>query len=533
MLRELSLFLAALIIFLFAIAKLSSEIQKLFTDRVRQYIRYAVRTPFYGLITGIVSTILFQSSSTTTALVVGMVSAGLISLYNGLAIVLGTDIGTAVTVQLVVWKVTALFPVCIVAGGLLYFVGEGKRRAIGEAILYFGLVLFSLYLIGEATAPIKRSEQVMGLLQGALHPFFGFAAGVIFTAIVHASAIPISMLAILAQQDLVTLENALPVVIGANVGTTVTALLAGLVSNVSGKRTALAHVFFKCAGAAVCLPLLPILGVVLKHMSAGVSQQIALGHFLFNVIIVSIFMLFLKPVSKMMEKLVPGEAETLPLWPEFLNEACLARPEDALSCVRQELGRQISLAQSMVRESIGLYKTFRMTQRSGLAYVEAVVDNLRSEIAGYLWRISDREFSEELSKRLFTYTAMVDDIERIGDHAMILAKLATEKHQRHLEFSERGKIELDEIHELVLANVEDAAFLVTQRDGSKIQKVFWREETIDVKVREARERHLERFHKRISKAEASPIFLEMLINLERISDHCQNIAEYAKELNDR
>ena len=170
MLRELSLFLAALIIFLFAIAKLSSEVQKLFTDRVRQYIRYAVRTPFYGLIAGIVSTILFQSSSTTTALVVGMVSAGLISLYSGLAIVLGTDIGTTVTVQLVVWKVTALFPVCIVAGGLLYFVGEGKRRAIGKVILYFGLVLFSLYLISEATAPIKRSQQVMGLLQGVLHP---------------------------------------------------------------------------------------------------------------------------------------------------------------------------------------------------------------------------------------------------------------------------------------------------------------------------------------------------------------------------
>lgn len=529
MLFELSLFLSAILIFLFAIVKLSTEIQRLFTARVRQYIRAAVRTPLYGLVAGVTSTILFQSSSTTTTLIVGMVSAGLLSFYHGLAVVLGTDIGTTLTVQLVVWKVTALFPVCVVGGGLLWLVAEGRRKAVGEVVFYFGLVLFALYLIGQATAPLNSSKWMVQFFRQADHPGVGFVIGALFTAAVHSSAIPISMLAILGQQDIVTLGTALPILIGANVGTTVTALLAGIVSNVSGKRTAFAHLFFKCVGALVGFLLLPFSESFLQGMSGSLPQQIALAHFFFNLCIVLIFILLLKPVSRLLEKIVPGKEEVIAVWPEFLNEACLVQTEEALLCVKRELARQMLLAQRMVRESIELSKNFRKGVRQSLIYIEAVVDNLRSEIARYLWHISDRSFTEALSKRLFAYTAMVDDIERIGDHAVILAKLAAEKHDRRIEFSARGMAELDEIDALVLANVADAVRILGERDEFTIEKIAWREETVDVKVREARERHLERFHRRICRAESGPIFLEMLINLERISDHCMNIAEYVKE----
>jgi len=530
MINNILLFITGLTLFLFGMIKLSAVMQKLFSARIREYIRFSVKKPLYGLFMGIVATVLFQSSSATTLLTVGIVSAGLISFYHSLGIILGADIGTTLTAQLVVWNFTAISPIFIFLGGILWLLGRERWKPIGEAILYFGLIFFGLSLAAEATLPLKDNQTFVNFFQKTKNPLFGVGIGIIFTGIVHASAIPISILIILGQQGLITIENAFPVVLGANIGTTVTALMGGIVADINGKRSAVSHLFFKFFGAIIGLIVFPFFIVVLKKMSSNVAQQIALSHFLFNLLVVFIFIFLLTPFSELIQRVMPGKDETLPLWPEFLDEKCLSKAEDALICVKEELKREIILAQRMLSESLGLISTYSEVKRRDIMYIELVVDNLQAEITRYLWNISCGQLSPELSKKLFAFAAIVYDIERIGDHSINLVDLSESKYKRKAVFSIAAKVELKEIEKLVIENLEDAAFLIEERDDGKIKNVFERKKEVDFKINGAMEKHLERFYKKICRAEAGPIFIDMLINLGRISDHCQVIAEYINGL---
>ncbi|MBN1546700.1 MAG: Na/Pi cotransporter family protein, partial [Syntrophaceae bacterium] len=345
---------AGLILFLYAMMQLSTAVQRLFTFRIRKYIQYVVKRPLSGLMTGVATTLLFQSSSATTVLTVGMVSAGLISFYHSLSILLGADVGTVLTVQLVVWKLTDFSPVFIIVGGILWLSGMSRWKKVGEVLFYFGLLFFGLSIASNATAPLKESEVFLRFFRETTTPLIGFAIGVVFTVIVHASVIPISILVILAQQDIMTLQSALPIVFGANVGTTITALIAGAIAGVNGRRTAASHFLFKLIGAIVCMATLPWFSSFLHAVPVSVAQQIVFGHLLFNLSVALIFIFFLKPFAHFVEQIIPGQEESLPLTPEYLDEKVLTHPEIALNCVRKELEREIILAEKMMVDATHL-----------------------------------------------------------------------------------------------------------------------------------------------------------------------------------
>lgn len=523
---------AGITIFLFGMLRLSAGIQKRFTARIRAYIRYAVRRPVWGLTTGIIATILFQSSSATTVIAVGMVSAGLISFYNSLAVILGADIGTTVIVQLVVWKIGDLSPLFIIAGGTVWALAKDRYKGAGESLFYFGLIFFGLNLVATATEPLRDNPEVIRFFRDSGHPFISFLFSAAFTGIVHASAIPISILVILGQQDLISLDNALPMVIGANVGTSVTALMASAVGDLGGKRTAVSHFLFKAVGALICLAALPIILPVIRGLSDQVAQQIALSHFLFNIFIVLVFFFFLRPFARMIEKLLPGQVETLPLWPEFLDDALLSKPEAALGGVEKELSREAALAQRIYDHAMALSEDYRAGKRRDILYIEMVINHLRDEIVQYLRRLSGQGLAEGFEKEIFAFTAVAGDIERMANHMVGFADLVRTRDAGKTAFTAAAIADLQTVGTLVGDNVADAAALIT--DGREAQHrisiIADREERIDRAVREARDRNLARFHDQQNSAESDPLFIEMLIHLERISDHCQNIGEYMDEL---
>jgi len=529
--RETLLFAAGITLFLFGMMRLSEEVQRYLSNvRIRQYFRLAVERPLYGLVTGIVTTVLFQSSTATSVLVVGMVSAGLMSFYRSLAIILGADVGTTVTVQLVVWKVTEISPLIVFCGGMLWFFGQQRWKKIGEGVFYFGLIFFGLELVSIATAPFKDSVALREVFRWADNPLLGLAMGIVAASIIHSSAIPITILVILAQNGVITLYHALPIVFGANIGTAITALLASLVANVNGKRTALAHFLFKLFGAVFCLLAFPLFMRIVAVLSPDVAQQIAYGHLLFNVFIVAFFFFFLQPFSYLVERIVPGRVETLPIWPEYLDDRSLQDPATALEQVRKELRRQMYLVQRMCAESMNLIPHFSEGRARDIRYIELVVDNLRRELNRYLMKISRGGLSADLSRKLFAYSGISDDIERIGNHAVYVVDLARERHRGNIEFTRWAFAEVEEIADLINRNMADAVSLLDGADTELITRIFAREDRIDRLVREARRRHQERYLSCICQPEAGPIYIEMLIRLERMSDHCENIAEYARDL---
>lgn len=533
MIQHIFLFLAGLALFLLGMVKLSEQMQRVFSSRIREYIRISVRKPFYGLIMGLVTTIFFQSSSAATLLTMGLVSAGLVSFYHSLGIILGADIGTTLTIQLVVWKVTDISPILLICGICLYFIGKDRLKIIGEALLYFGTIFYGLSLIGLASVPLKDSPAFTAYFLSSRHPMTGFAIGLVFTAIVHASAIPISMLVMLGIQGLISIDNALPIVIGANVGTTATALLGSVASDINGRRTALAHLIFKCAGALVSMVLLVQFIDILKLVSSSIAQQVAFGHFIFNLVVVVMFIFFLSPFSRFVLKILPGEQEVIPLWPEYLHTKYLGEPRQALACVRNELKRQIVLAEKMCRTALEQYIKFRASKQRSVMYMELVMDNLQAEITKYLWGISCAALSEPLSKQLFTYSSFTYDIERIGDRSVNLAELAEQKFKRKGHFTPAANEELRAIGTLVLENLNDAIKLVDEKNIDIIRVVMERERRIDVKIKNAIGAHLERFYMKMCVAEAGPIYVDVLVNLERISDHCRLIAQLTNELNEQ
>ncbi|MCK9229988.1 MAG: Na/Pi cotransporter family protein [Syntrophales bacterium] len=523
-----------LVLFLFAMVHVTETVRRSVTStRTRELFGYAVRTPLWGVVTGFLLTVLFQSSTATTALTVGLVSAGLMSFFHSLGVIIGADIGTTITVQLVVWRVTDLSPLFVIAGAFLWVTGKGKLKPLGEGIFYFGLMFFGLTIVSHAMEPLKESPAILQFFHETVSPLTGVLIGCGFTVLVQSSAIPIALLVILAGHGMLSLEAALPFVIGANLGTAFTAVIVftALAANAEGRRVVLSHVFFKFVGAVVCLAAFPLFLAVLKNLSSSVSQQIALGHIIFNVLVAFIFIPTLPWFAHLARVLYPKRGEIFSLWPDFLDERLLGNAELALEAARKEMEREMVLARRMYLLAAGLIDCFQSGNLQTVGHIENVVNSLKWEIGIFLRRVSEGLLTRSTSKQLLLYSSLVDDIERIADHSTNISELAEIKSRKMVCFSEFADNDLAEIRSLVTANLDDALSLMGTYSQTTMEAIFAREEQIDKLVANAKLNHLERVCSKICQAESGPIYLGVLVNQERISDHCENIAEYFRDLN--
>ncbi len=403
----------AIILFVFGLESFSTEIEQISGEKFRKFLARATKIPAIGVLIGALVTAVIQSSSATSVIAVGLVNAGVLSFKSSVGIVFGANIGTTITAQLVAFKLTAFAPVFIIIGFLLSFV-RSKISIFGKSIFYFGFVFFSLNLISAALAPLQNEPALTKYLIQPQNPLFAILVGCLFTAAVQSSSVTTGLAIIFTQQGLLSLENAVPLIMGANIGTTATALLAMLNMDVAAKKTALSHFFFNVGGVLIFLPILLLFGDRLNEFDANPAVALANIHLVFNVVASLIFVVLINPFTRLVDALL-GE--------DKMDFARLDIPtfneQSAFETVKSDLRRNLADLLGFLQESYNLvtlsiesnYRSIFEASAKRMEYVNF----LEKEYVGYFAKAVSSVSHERESRELLRLHTQFDYLFQIYD----------------------------------------------------------------------------------------------------------------------
>lgn len=510
-------------LFLYGIISLSKKFEVIIKEKVTFYLRKITKSPVRGTLFGFLVTAFNQSSSATTVLTLALVSSGLLSFYSSLGILFGANIGTTIIVNLVALGITKISFAFVFIGFILSCTKKTKK--IGEIVFYAGLVFFGLFLISLAFDSLKNNPTFLSLLSYTTNPFMAVLYSIIATAIVQSSAITISSALLLSQQGLLELPVIMAIIIGANIGTTITVIIASIGCSLNSKRTALAHLFFNIGGALLFLPFLWQIYFLINPIALPAANKAALFHVFFNLVTAIVFLILIKPFSKFIIKIAPGKDDSIDFLPHYLNKIFINKPEIALSLVKKELKREFILTERMLKKAFPLMHNFNEKSFKEINYIEDAVDNLQGEIASFLDELARKnKLTKTQINKLVNYSFLTDSIERIADRARNVAQISRYKWLNKEQVSENTLKMLQEIsNEVILLNSNCIAIF----DGKKYS--FKQE----ISIKESITRIKEAYRKKIEKGEENPssamLFSEFIINLERIVYNCGAIAEHLGE----
>lgn len=519
--------LGGLGLFLYGLQLMADGLQKTAGDRLRRLLEILTSTPLIGVVVGAVVTMLIQSSSATTVMVVGFVNAGLLTLKQAVSVIMGANIGTTVTAFMVSLKLTELALPAIGIGFILTLLGKRKTtRYVGQAILGFGLLFLGMKLMGDAMKPLKSSPFFLDMMLNFSHnPILGVLVGAGFTAVVQSSSATTGLVVAMAAEGLLSLPAGLALILGSNIGTTVTAMLASIGTQLAAKRAAVAHLLFNVFGVVIFLLVFRPFTSFVASTHPLLERQIANAHIAFNVVNTVLLLPFISLFVRLVERMTPGEDHTERIGALYLDEHILNTPSIALGQATRELVRMGQLA---VGEMDDVYHAFRNNSNERLgsaAHKETAINHLEEAIITYLVKISQRSLSGEQSARLNALMNITNDFERIGDHAENIAELADYKTEHRLPFSDEALAEIDGMYNKVKGLVEQAISVLETCDIQQAEAILAGENDIDIMEKSLRRYHMHRLNTGICFPASGVIYLDFISNLERIADHANNIAE--------
>jgi phosphate:Na+ symporter len=549
--------------FLYGMAKMSDGMKRSAGNKMRAILAALTQHRFIGLIAGAFVTCVIQSSSATTVMLVSFVQAGLMSFVNSLAVILGADIGTTITAQLIAFKLTDYALMMIAIGfGLQMFSRNENTRNVGNVILGFGILFFGMKLMSDAMAPLRTYPAFFQVLEGLENPLLGIMAGAVFTAVVQSSSAFTGVVIVLAQQGLITLEAGIPMIFGANIGTCVTAGIATIGMSRDAKRVAVAHVIFKICGVLLFVFWIPqfadFIRMIAGYFGSGTARQVANAHTIFNVTLALLFLPFTAHFGKIVLKLLPDQQQALELKPAvaYLDNAMIATPVLAINLARAEISRMAKLLERMLRavivpfisdpNSIRRERSLPPDEKrlllkevpsrdeffpqlsliEGLDMREEKIDYLQREIKDYLLAVSRENLTSDQADEIYGMMSIVKDMESIGDivHRNMLP-LVAKKQAVEKDFSEEGKEELMIYHEKVCRQIKLLKEAFAQNDLDKAHQIMSSERKYLDLESQYRVRHLERLLSQKSETvKTHEIHLELMDLMKQIIVYSSNIA---------
>ena len=528
-------------LFLFGMNLMGEALEKAAGNKLKKIIELLTSNIFMGVIIGTLVTAVIQSSSATTVMVVGFVNAGIMTLPQAVGVIMGANIGTTVTAQLVSININGLAPIALGIGIILYlFGGKPRTKHIAEVLIGFGILFTGMDFMKDAVKPLSEyTGFTNALLNFGKYPILGLLLGFGITAIIQSSSASMGMLVVLASQGLIPLSSALPILYGQNIGTCVTSLLSSIGASINARRAALVHLIFNILGTIIFLLFLNklVVGAVTSMDPGNVARQIANVHTIFNIVSTLILLPFNKLIIKLATRLAPendNEDDDVKVT-KYLDDRMIETPSIALVNVQKETLRMGEKAKQSLECAMKAIMERSEEEVSNTFNKEKGINELQKTILNYLLKLSKAPLNEESREIIDSLFNTVNDIERIGDHAENLAELAQDSINSDIKFSDDGKNELNDMYNKVISTYSYALESMKNSDVDLACKVIKMEEQVDIMEKSCRVNHMRRLNNNNCSIDNGIIYLEIITNLERISDHAMNIAQQviAQSINEK
>ena len=538
--------LGGLAVFIYGMNMMSECLQKAAGDKMKSILALLTKNPLLGVLAGALTTAVLQSSSATTVMAIGFVSAGLMNLPQAISIIFGANIGTTMTAQIIAFKISDYIYVIIFIGFLISFVKKSEKvKSIGQTIFAFGLLFLGIETMGDVMKPLASSPVFTDLIGRVAHiPVLGVAVGTLMTLVVQSSSATIAVLQNFASQpgpdgvtSILGLAGAIPILLGDNIGTTITALLASIGQSKDAKRTAVAHCIFNISGCFLFIWFVKPFAALIQSISPKgpeievISRQIANAHTVFNITMTLIWVCLIKLMVKIVMTLLPDGKKGVedPGSPIYLDENIISQPAAALQLVAKEIFRMSDQVKGILEETIALVKNEEVKSIDGLKEKGEQVERLGKCITEYLASLfSSGSLTEQQAAQTAGLMCVLSDVERMGTLGVEMAECMLEKSDRKYKYTQEAMDELQKSLKVLNKMFCDSLRALQGDKSMEPGKMMKRRDKLldlDIKMRKA---HIERVNKGKCKASLTAPFTNILHLIDRMGNSCINLADVAE-----